>query len=136
MAEEKNFENKVKKYLSSINAYYFKVWGGGFQQSGIPDVICCKNGIFIGIELKSSTGKPTELQKHNIKQINKSGGIGIILFPEGFEEFKTLMEEVTKCNSHIQGLEHLKNANTSSNCIILKDIAHCLFIDFIMDYFI
>ena len=101
MAEEKNFENKVKKYLSSINAYYFKVWGGGFQQSGIPDVICCKNGIFIGIELKSSTGKPTELQKHNIKQINKSGGIGIILFPEG--------------------LEHLKNANTSSNCIILKD---------------
>ena len=76
---------------------------------------------FIGIELKSSTGKPTELQKHNIKQINKSGGIGIILFPEGFEEFKTLMEEVTKCNSHIQGLEHLKNANTSSNCIILKD---------------
>ena len=121
MAEEKNFENKVKKYLSSINAYYFKVWGGGFQQSGIPDVICCKNGIFIGIELKSSTGKPTELQKHNIKQINKSGGIGIILFPEVFEEFKTLMEEVTKCNSHIQGLEHLKNANTSSKCIILKD---------------
>ena len=121
MTEEKKFENKVKKYLSSIDAYYFKVWGGGFQQSGIPDVICCKNGIFIGIELKSSNGKPTELQKYNIKQINKNGGIGIILFPEGFDEFKNLMKEVMQCNSHIQGLEHLKNANTSSNCIILKD---------------
>ena len=121
MAEEKNFENKVKKYLSSIDAYYFKVWGGGYQQAGIPDVICCKNGIFIGIELKSTNGKATELQKYNIKQINKSGGIGIILFPEGFAEFKKLMGEVMKCSSHIQGLEHLKNANTSSNCIIWKD---------------
>ena len=118
---EKSFEIEVKKYLSSINAYYFKVWGGGFQRAGIPDVICCKNGIFIAIELKSQTGKPTELQKYNIKEINKAGGLGIILYPDGFKEFKKLMSEVMKCNSHIQGLELLKNANTSSNCIILKD---------------
>ena len=119
--KEKNFENKVKQYLKSIDAYYFKVWGGGFQQSGIPDVVACKNGIFIGIELKSSTGKPSELQKYNIKQINESGGVGIILFPEGFDEFKSLMEGVMKCDSHIRGLELLKDANTSTNCVILKN---------------
>ena len=121
MGQEKNFEKKVRKYLDSINAYNFKIWGNAFQQSGLPDVVCCNNGIFIAIELKADKGKVSELQKYNIRKINKAGGVGIILFPDGFEEFKKLMEGVIKCNSHIQGLEHLKNVNTSSNCIILKD---------------
>lgn len=121
MADEKNFEKKIKKYLDSIDAYHFKIWGGGYQKAGLPDVICCNNGIFIGIELKAPKGHASELQKYNCRKINQSGGIGIILFPDGFEEFKQLMEGVKKCNIHIQGLELLKNANTSSNCIILKD---------------
>ena len=121
MAQEKNFERKVRKYLDSIDAYHFKIWGGGFQKAGLPDVICCNNGIFIAIELKASNGHASELQKYNCKKINQSGGIGIILFPNGFEEFKSIMEGVMKCNTHIQGLAHLKNVNTSSNCIILKD---------------
>ncbi len=121
MGNEKNFERKVKKYLDSIDAYHFKIWGGGFQKAGLPDIICSNNGIFVGIELKAHGGHASELQKHNIKKINASGGVGIILFPDGFDEFKKLMEGMMTCNTHIQGLEHLKNANSSSNCIILKD---------------
>lgn len=121
VAEEKNFENKVKKYLDSIGAYHFKIWGGGFQKSGLPDIICCNNGIFVGIEVKAKNGHASELQKYNCRKINEAGGIGIILFPDGFNDFKKIMEGMMKCNSHIQGLELLKNANSNSNCIILKD---------------
>lgn len=119
MAGEKQFENKVKKFLQEQNHIWFtKIWGGGYQKSGIPDLICCVNGIFISVELKASKGKASELQIYNTDKINQANGIGIILYPEGFEEFKNIIKGVTHCNSHIQGLEYLKTANSSTKCII------------------
>ena len=136
MAEEKSFENKVKQWLQKEGIYaagtptdkmdapligwYFKVWGGGYQKSGIPDLIINVNGFFIGCELKSSTGRASDLQKKNITMINQSNGFGIILYPKGFEEFKTIVKGVKGCSSHIPGLNALKDANSSTSCIILK----------------
>ncbi|MFL2104163.1 VRR-NUC domain-containing protein [Mycobacteroides abscessus] len=137
MASEKLFENKVKKWLHTQGIYsaghpiqsmtvkqkgwYFKVFGGGFQKSGIPDVIACINGVFFSIELKASVGTPSELQKLNTKRINKSNGIGLILYPEGFEEFKQIVEGVLQCNYHIPELNSLKEIHSNTNCDILTD---------------
>ncbi|WP_078682712.1 VRR-NUC domain-containing protein [Clostridium sp. USBA 49] len=116
---EKQFQTKVIRYLKSLpNTWFFKMWGGGFQRSGIPDLICCINGVFVAIELKEEKGKPTELQKLNIKNINAAGGIGIILYPKGFEEFKKLTEEVLMCNFPTAELSALKSVSTNSNCDI------------------
>lgn len=113
---EKQLQSKVFKLLKSQpNIWFFKVFGGGFQQSGIPDIICCVNGLFIAIELKSDTGVPTALQQMNIRRINAAGGIGIILYPSGFIEFKKLIKEVNTCSTPIAGLNALKNVNTSFN---------------------
>ena len=132
MAAEKNFEKRVVKYLTSLGIYtagtpiqkkeveqigwFFKVWGGGFQKAGIPDLICGINGIFVSVELKGSKGKPSELQIHNTISINDSNCIGLILYPEGFEEFKNIISGVISCKYHIQELNYLKTANTSTKC--------------------
>lgn len=137
MAEEKLFEGQVKKYFHSVGIYpagfptdrmavdmvgwYTKIWGGGFQKSGIPDIIACVNGVFMGIELKASDGRASELQKLNVKRINKSGGVGVVLYPEGFEQFKELLKGVINCGIHIPALIALKNANASTKCVILKE---------------
>ena len=65
---EKQFTNKVKSYLrQQPNTKFIKNWGGGkYQKSGIPDIIACINGIYFEIELKSSTGQPSDLQKYNL----------------------------------------------------------------------
>lgn len=116
---EKQFQIKVIKYLKSLpNTWFFKVWGGGFQKAGIPDIIACIKGTFVAIELKAEAGKATELQKMNIKKINAAGGIGIILYPSGFNQFKRIAEEVLRCSSPTAGLSALKSANTNSNCDI------------------
>ncbi len=94
---EKQFENKVKDYLKKNNCWYIKYWGGGdFTKSGIPDLLTCVNGYFLAIEVKSSRGKPSELQKTQINLIRKTGGLAIILYPSMFNEFTKLVQNLKK----------------------------------------
>lgn len=94
---EKQFEGKVKNFLKEQGCWFIKYWGGGsYTKAGIPDLLVCCNGYFLGVELKAEHGRPTELQKWNIEQIKKAGGIGIILYPHMFDEFKTLIKDLQK----------------------------------------
>lgn len=108
MAQEKTFENKVKKYFHSVGIYpagfpkdkmtvapagwYVKIWGGGYQKSGIPDILACVNGYFVGIEVKAQDGKPSELQLLNVQRINDAGGFAFVLYPSKFAEFKAFID--------------------------------------------
>ena len=88
MAQEKNFENKIKAYLKSIGAYFIKTHGDRFSRVGTPDIIACVNGHFVAVEVKAENGKPSDLQLYHIQQINNAGGYAIILYPKDFEQFK------------------------------------------------
>lgn len=91
MAAEKQFEDKVKKFLKEEGCYFIKTHGDRFAKKGTPDLLVCCNGFFIGVELKAENGKPSELQLHHVEQIKKSGGIAQILYPKEFENFKKLI---------------------------------------------
>lgn len=92
MAQEKNFENRIKKFLEEQGCWFLKYWGGAaYTKSGIPDLLVCCNGYFVAIEVKAEKGKPSELQKFNIKKINECGGFGVVLYPDQFENFKNLI---------------------------------------------
>ena len=67
----------IKKYLASLGSdvFYWKEHGGPYGTSGVPDIICCYKGRFLGLEVKLPTGTLTELQKRAIEKINRAGGI-------------------------------------------------------------
>lgn len=97
MAQEKQFENKIKKFLQEKGAWGIKYWaGGGFTKAGIPDLLYCVNSYFVAVEVKADNGKPSELQLHTIDKIRKSGGFAIVLYPSAFEEFKKFIEGLYK----------------------------------------
>lgn len=99
MAQEKNFENKIKAELKNRGAWFVKYWGGGeFTKAGVPDILCCYKGRFIGIEVKASKGKLSELQRYNLKKIDEADGVALCLFPQDFEEFKVLLNLIDKGN--------------------------------------
>ncbi len=75
---EKNIENKIKNYLKSKGAYYVKYFGNQFSQVGVPDILACYKGRFIGIEVKNEKGKTSPLQDINLQQIKDAGGISFV----------------------------------------------------------
>tara|TARA_R110000868_G_scaffold206995_3_gene455960 strand:- start:1060 stop:1356 length:297 start_codon:yes stop_codon:yes gene_type:complete len=79
MTPEGKVKRKVVEILKKHEVWYFFPANNGFGKSGIPDIIAIVNGEFIGIEVKSATGKPTELQKICGKQIEEAGGTWLVV---------------------------------------------------------
>lgn len=79
MTEEKRIENSIKQWLETNNHWLIKVQGGvNAPSSGVPDILACINGYFVGIEVKTKTGIVSEIQKYQIDRIIKSGGVAFV----------------------------------------------------------
>jgi Holliday junction resolvase len=77
---ETKLQRSIQKYLNNIGAYEFKVHGSIYMKAGIPDIICCYNGLFIGIECKVGNNKMSQLQEAHKNQIIKAKGIHILAY--------------------------------------------------------
>jgi VRR-NUC domain. len=77
---EKNIENQIKRYLDRLGCWYMKVHGSAFQKAGVPDLIACIGGRFVGIEVKRPGGRVSPLQKLNIEEIQRSGGVAFVAY--------------------------------------------------------
>ena len=89
---EKKVKDKVKKILAEFGAYYFMPATGGYGKSGVPDLVACIKGRFIGIECKANGGVPTALQEKNLTDIMNVGGIAVIVDETGIEDLKRVLE--------------------------------------------
>ena len=76
---EAKVKAKIKAILKAHNVYYAMPIGTGYGSSGVPDFLCCVNGNFVAIEAKAGKGKTTALQEKNLKAINESGGIAVVI---------------------------------------------------------
>ena len=94
MKPEAKVKKQVKKILDDIGAYHFSPMSGGFGRSGVPDIIACYKGRFIGIECKAGKNEPTLLQKHNIKEIQRNQGLSIVVNEDNIEALLALVKEI------------------------------------------
>lgn len=78
--KEADIVRVILKYLKSVpGCFAWKEHGGMYGTAGIPDVICCYRGRFLGFEVKTDTGQPTELQKGTIRKILACGGTALVV---------------------------------------------------------
>jgi len=93
LTPEKKVKNKVVALLKEHSAYYFFPATYGMGRSGIPDVVCCHNGAFIGIECKAGKNTTTMLQDRELAAIEAAGGIALVINEHNINEVEKLLSE-------------------------------------------
>lgn len=94
--KEKNIENQIKKCLSAMgkSVWFFKHAASAQMKVGIPDIIACIRGHFVGIEVKQANGHQSDAQKVCEKNIQLAGGEYWLVF--SFDEFLDKFKEFSR----------------------------------------
>jgi Holliday junction resolvase len=90
-AFESGLQTSVLKYLKERGHYAVNVPGNAFAQ-GLPDIMACVCGKFVGLEIKSADGSLRPLQKVNIKNIRRAGGIAEVV--RSLDRAKEIIETI------------------------------------------
>ena len=92
---EKKVKDKVTKVLREEGVYYFFPATGGFGRSGVPDIVCCVGGMFLGIECKAGKNKPTLLQLRELEAIRTAGGVATVVNEENWGMVRPLLQQLS-----------------------------------------
>jgi Holliday junction resolvase len=92
MTPEAKVKAKVKKILLEVGAYYAMPVTGGYGNSGVPDFLICKGGLFYAIECKANGNKPTALQLKNLEDIYKAGGVALVVDEKNVDQLKEMFK--------------------------------------------
>ena len=93
---EAKVKAKVVALLKEYGAYYFFPGTHGYGRSGVPDVVCCIKGLFLGIECKAGKNKATPLQVMEIEKIRAAGGRAMIVSEDRLEALREQLGEMKK----------------------------------------
>lgn len=98
---EKDITAAIMRYLRTLpHCFCWKEHGGMYGTTGLPDIICCVNGRFVGLEVKQPagdgrpSGKLTRLQENTIAKINAAGGVAVKV--TSVAEVKAVIEKLTQ----------------------------------------
>ena len=77
---ESKVSTAIMKAWRKMGAFCYKVHGGEFQMSGIPDISGIYSGQSVWCETKMPGNKPSLIQKVRINQIRQAGAHVVIAY--------------------------------------------------------
>ena len=93
--KEKWVKQQVVKMLKERHLYYFLPVAGNYTSIGVPDIVACIRGRFVGIECKVGNNRPTVLQHKNLEDIRNNGGIAMVVTENDLETLEQRLETLT-----------------------------------------
>ena len=96
MTPEAKVKKKVVDVIKKNGAYYFFPATGGYGRSGVPDIVCCYRGMFVAIECKAGSNKPTALQEAEIYKIGQAKGFVRVINEDNIANVQAVFDIIDK----------------------------------------
>jgi hypothetical protein len=97
--KEKDITAAIMRYLKTVRELFcWKEHGGIYGTAGLPDIICCWRGRFIGFEVKAPagdghpSGKLSKLQEITIEKIKAAKGKAFMV--TSVEDVRKILESL------------------------------------------
>jgi hypothetical protein len=86
---------RIRVLIADRGGRSFKIHGDdeGFQEIGIPDLLTCIYGQFVGIEVKQPSGRLRPVQRKVLNEIFAAGGVAAVV---------TTVGQVARLLSHLE----------------------------------
>jgi hypothetical protein len=83
----------ILRFLRSLpRCLAWKEHGGRYGTAGLPDIIACVDGRFVGLEVKRPGGKLTALQLSTLERIRAAGGVAEMI--DSVDKAKAIINSV------------------------------------------
>ena len=92
LTPEAKVKKKVKEILDQMGVYHFSPMQNGMGRAGIPDIIGCLDGQFLGLECKAGRGTTTALQERELTRIQNAGGYALVVNEENINQLWEIKE--------------------------------------------
>jgi len=78
---EARLQRRIQDALKLEGYFVFKVHGSEMMMAGLPDLIVCAHGLFIGLEVKmpDAMNNVSNVQKHVHGKIRTAGGVAEVV---------------------------------------------------------
>lgn len=92
MQPEARLGHKIKDAVEARGAFVFKVHGSGMMQAGLPDLIVCYKGRYIGLEVKMPGNSASKVQQLIHGRIHAAGGLAVVVY--NVDEALSVLSEI------------------------------------------
>jgi hypothetical protein len=81
MKPETRLTNRIRGALKDHGGWWVKIHGSAFQTAGVPDLVGCYRGRFVGLEVKlpDDRSKLSKVQGVMLLRIRNAGGVAKVV---------------------------------------------------------
>lgn len=93
MRDEKGVKENIKRLLDAFGWFWWMPPANGYGKVGISDFHALKNGVFIAIEAKFGSNKPTAHQKAFLESVQATDAFGFVVNEKNLEHLKWFLTD-------------------------------------------
>jgi len=85
---------KVREIFKTLGVHYTHIPANQFSKGGAPDYVCCVNGYYLAVEVKTTKGTMSELQKIERDSTQKAKGVYVVINEDNLPALTAIITEL------------------------------------------